>query len=246
MISYLNWRSQHLREEPGVLVGADLTQEWILPWWWEKYRQKNTLPVAFVDFGLSFQMKDWCRERGELVPLRVFDFAATKEEMEAALVEKFESDYGANFWDCRNTWFKKPLALLQSPFSTSLWIDLDCEIRCRVEPLFRYPGLAIAKDQIALNSPYPIYNSGVLLFRRGEKMVEVWAEASLKKSDLFRGDQELLSWLLDQEKFQTTELPAVYNWSRSLGENPDALIYHWHGVNGKKVIRYELNRWSSI
>ncbi|HSX10448.1 MAG TPA: hypothetical protein VLF94_01850 [Chlamydiales bacterium] len=229
----------------GVLVAADISQEWILPWWWEHYKRKNHLPVVFVDLGMSFEKKAWCKERGKLIPLRVFDFAAAREEMEPSLVQKFEEEYGVRFWECRNAWFKKPLACLQSPFDTTLWIDIDCEVRCCVEPLFDFPGFALAKDQIALTSPYQVYNSGVIVFKRSLPLIERWASEAMKKSELFRGDQELLSWMIAEEKVPVTELPPLYNWSRSLGENPEAKIYHWHGINGKKVIRHELHSWNT-
>lgn len=228
----------------GILVGSDLTLEWILPWWWHHYQKNNTIPVAFIDLGLSFEMKEWCRARGELIPLRIFDFAAAREEMDPVLVERFECEYGEGFWESRGAWFKKPFACLASPFERSLWIDIDCEVRGAVAPLFDYPGLAMAKDQIALNLPYPVYNSGVLLFRRGEKWIADWAEEAKRRHDQFRGDQELLSWMIAQKKGQVTELPAIYNWSRTLEDNERAVIYHWHGNGGKGVIRHQMAMWN--
>ncbi len=229
----------------GILLGADITQEWILPWWWRHYSQYNHLPVAFVDFGLSFPMKKWCLERGELIPLRVCDFAAEKPDMDEGLVRQFEADFGSHFWNARNVWFKKPLACLQSPFETTLWLDVDCEVRGSLSSLFTLPGLAMAVDAIAPPRPYLTYNSGVMLFRRPHLFVE-WAAAAHEKSALFRGDQELLSSLIAETHYPITLLDPLYNWSRMLGECDAAQILHWHGENGKKVIRQELSSWAGL
>ena len=81
----------------GIIVGADLTQEWLLPWWWEKYRKNNSYPLAFIDLGMSFEMKDWCRARGEHIPLRVADFAAEREEIDPLTAKNWKENLGPNF-----------------------------------------------------------------------------------------------------------------------------------------------------
>src|SRR5579862_7309437 len=134
---YRRWRTDFNPQKNGIIVGTDLTQEWLLPWWWKHYSAFNAYPVAFVDFGMSDPVKDWCRERGELISLFVADvFVAEREEIDPALVKQMEEACGKEFWPSRHAWFKKPLACLQSPFVKSLWIDLDCEIRGQLDPLF--------------------------------------------------------------------------------------------------------------
>src|SRR5690606_10167073 len=105
----------------GVLVGSDLTLEWALPWWWERYKTYNTHPVAFVDMGLCFEMKEWCKQRGELIRLKIVDFT---EEVEPKLAQEWEEKTGTQFWGSRGAWFKKPFACLSSPFERTLWIDI--------------------------------------------------------------------------------------------------------------------------
>ena len=73
------------------------------------------------------------------------------------------------FWQCRNAWFKKPLACLQSPFKRTIWVDLDCEVRRELGELFALgeQSLALTQDAfVAYSTSYPIYNSGVP-FREG-------------------------------------------------------------------------------
>lgn len=220
----------------GIVVGADVTQEWLLPWWWEHYRRHNNYPVAFIDFGMSSQMKDWCKDRGQHIPLRIADFAAERDQIDPALVDEWEDNFGTQCWDCRNVWFKKPLACLKSPFEKTVWIDLDCEIRKPLKPLFRRQGLAMARDQAV--EPYPVYNSGVIVFDQGSlPLIKEWAKRCVERHSLFRGDQEVFSHMIAERGVEIYELPLRYNWSRCREISPDTVIHHWHGNIGKFIIR---------
>lgn len=242
---YRKWRITGLKDVDGVIVGVDQTQEWLLPWWWDHYKKHNDFPVAFVDFGMSSDKKNWCRERGEFIRLYVADiFVAQKEEIDPTLIREWEAEFGKLFWQGRNAWFKKPLACLQSPFRRSLWIDLDCEIRGVLAPLFsycEYPlGISLVRERGGVD--YPIYNSGVIAFQRENPLVLIWADLGIDKNSSFRGDQELLSWIIAEQGLCVSEMPEAYNWSRCYGDNPDALVYHWHGEFGRSVIRHQINR----
>lgn len=244
---FLNWRSSGLRNEDGIIVGADITQEWILPWWWNHYRKHNSYPVAFVDFGMSSEKKDWCRERGELIPLRVFDdFVKERANVDPTVVHFLEVEFGKEFWACRTVWFKKPLAFLQTPFQRTIWIDLDCEIRGSVQKLFDYAnlnsGFGIVKDQCDtfFNTDYPIYNSGVISYRRNLELVVEWAQNCIEHNCAFRGDQEVLSYLISKRKIPISEISPQYNWNRIQKDHKDSIILHWHGVYGKYVIRNQI------
>lgn len=230
----------------GIIVGSDQTLEWTLPWWWDHYRRWNSFPVVFIDFGLSLEKKRWCEERGERKVLRVVDFA---EEVDAATAQEWEREFGTQFWESRNAWFKKPMACSLSPFKRTLWIDLDCEIRGSLAPLFEYAdrntGFAMAKEQIDVPKTHPIYNSGVIAFRQNHPLLKEWGERCLKESRLFRGDQEVLSALIAEKKIEIDEIPPLYNWSRCLEERADILIHHWHGAYGKEAIRSAVRAMSS-
>src|SRR5580692_7422515 len=136
----------------GILVGADVSQEYLLPWWWDHYSRHNSFPVTWIDFGLSEQMKDWCREKGELISLKICSelFMATQDEVSIKensdlpfeiqirpkYINPFQED--SDLWKARHIWFKKPFALLQSPYKRSIWLDCDCEIRGNIKELFDY------------------------------------------------------------------------------------------------------------
>lgn len=231
----------------GVIVGADISQEWLLPWWWHHYQKHNTHPVAFFDFGMSFTKKQWCQERGTLIPLRMANFAKEKAEMAADSIEKLEKNFGSHFWDSRGAWFKKPFACLKSPFQKTIWIDLDCEVRAAVDGLFQGKELSMALDRFSLKKEkYPSFNSGVIAFRQNEPLVVEWAQFSLSHNHLFRGDDEVFSWMTDNKGYEIPVLDPKWNWSRLLGESEKALIFHWHGPMGKFVIRHAIEKLQEI
>ena len=243
--AYRTWRTQGLRKGDGIIVGSDICQEWLLPWWLENALRHNRYPIAFVDFGLSAEKKQWCRERGELIPLLIADiFVKEREELGSSIIEQWEARYGENFWDFRKAWFKKPLACLQSPFQRTLWIDLDCEILGPLNPVFEaceHPsGIAMVKDQAASPSSFPIYNSGVIAFQRENSIIKEWGDQSFERNGEFRGDQDLLSRIIFEQNFSISELPFIYNWNVGFGTHPDTVICHWLGETGKLALRNQI------
>jgi hypothetical protein len=242
--SYRRWNTDPLLAEEGIIVGSDYAQEWLLPWWWDRYCRFNDYPVAFVDFGLSEEMREWCKSRGHFISLPVADiFVPPKEEIAAASIQKWEAVYGKNMWESRNAWFKKPLACLQSRYRKTLWIDLDCEIKGSLKGIF---GLCdAAKIVIAREDHFAErknYNSGVIGFHKDIAIMEDWADLAVENPGEFPGDQEALSHLILQQKPSLAQLPPIYNWSRCSEENSDAVIVHWHGKYGKLVIAHQLGR----
>lgn len=236
--------------DKGVLVGCDVKQEWLLSWWWGHfYKHNREYRVAFADFGMSEQARGWCKERGELIAIA--EVAVAKPVDKIANWEKLWRDEGRSgeIWMQRTRCFQKPAAMVQSPFHRTLWIDLDCEIRGDLEPIFSIP-LSSAKmgaaswESNALFSPtneiihkYPYYNSGVVLFEKDSSILHRWAEAILEGGALACTDDELLSFLAVRFQIPVTHLPILYNWEvLRFGFNPDALIFHWMNENGKEAI----------
>lgn len=223
-------------ETIGVVVGCDRKQEWLLPWWWSHYSAHNTHPVAFADFGMSDKALAWCKERGECIA-PVFPEAAEESAIATSLKQQWEERYGRGIWFCRSAWFKKPLAVLNSPFSIGLWLDLDCQVRGKLDPLFnslfgadiglvREPGGPEEKN----------YNAGVIVFRKKAEILYRWAEEATEHNAHYAGDQEALCQAIMAHSPALIELPFHYNWLRVLGPNPDALIYHFTGGTGKLEI----------
>jgi hypothetical protein len=216
----------------GIVVGCDQNQEWLLPWWWKHYSEHNSYPVAFVDFGMSEKAVAWVSERGQYIKLPA---TAPLKEISPELLAEWNSTS-----EQRAAWFKKPFACLHSPSPMSIWIDLDCEIRGGLEPLFNilaFGDLALVqtlterllRKQTSLLPEYTIYNSGVMPFRRDACIISRWVEETMHRSGDFLGDQDLLSWLIHTHRPTFIELSAIYNWHVGLGANPEAVMVHYAG-----------------
>ncbi|MES2199735.1 MAG: hypothetical protein V4489_06170 [Chlamydiota bacterium] len=243
--NFCKWSTEKPLAEKGFIVAADTTQEWLLPWWWENYTKYNDLPVAFVDLGLSKEMKNWCKERGRYIHLFVPDaFLLEKASFPKEHIDHWETLHGKKFWESRNAWFKKPLACLQSPFEKNVWMDLDCEVKGYLGDIFSVPlpsySVAAAKEH--LPNKDPSINSGVILFQKNTPLIETWAEESLKNNSLYFGDQDSLYALILKNHPPMADLPLTYNWSRLNQNNEDALVVHWHGNTGKMVISHQIQK----
>ena len=230
----------------GVLCGAEKSQEWLLPWWWSRYREHNAFPVTFFDFGMSEEMKTWCAERGELCSIELeHSCISSRDSIDPNLIKEWESLYGWTVWNSRRTWFKKPFAFLNSHYEKAIWMDLDCEVLGPLKSLFSHfdshSELALvrdyASDHLPRLDPGVRYNGGVVVFQHGASIIEKWAGGALHQNHLFGGDDSLLSHLIHKHQLNVVELPEIYNWRMVRGLNLNAVILHWIGNGGKAYIR---------
>lgn len=225
----------------GVLVASDRAFEWALCWWFTHYQKHNELPIGFIDLGLSPPMKKWCKKRGIFLPLPVEDFTELS-------TQKFSKEHGIPrgnpLIESRSCWFKKPFACLHSPFEETLWLDIDCEVRGSISPLYSYiekgNGFTIGLDAHDFFSPFPYYNSGVIGFRQQHPLLSAWADLCRHHNDLFLGDQDALSYAIYQRGGEVQTFPQKYNWSRKKKGSNKAVIRHWHGPEGKQAIKNTL------
>ncbi len=217
----------------GILVGCDQVREWLLPWWWENYRQENDLPVAFADFGMSKKAQAWCRKKGTIYSLPIERRVATKGEISPFLAKKWEKSISP-FWELRQAWFKKPSALLHSPFLQTIWIDLDCEILSSLNPIYEYLD---KEHTMGLARTGNVYNSGVIVFANGSPILQKWAEISLAKNHKFLSDQNALTHVISKGKWEIREIPELYNWQMYKGIPIGAKVLHWSAQWGKDYIK---------
>ncbi len=226
------------------MVGTNCSQEWLLEWWWKHYSKHNRYPVVFVNFGMmSEEKKRWCKKRGELLRLPIADIILkTRDEIDPQLVTIWEKSFGSNFWEAREVWFKKPFALLQSPFQTTLWLDLDCEVRGPLDDLFsrveKHPSQFGMVEDLRIRGFYnvPIYNGGVIAFGR-IPLIEKWVEQVFTRNQEFWAEQELISHLIVEEGILIDQMPQIYNAGHVSGGLKNALIYHWCGLDGKRELK---------
>jgi hypothetical protein len=230
--------------EYGVIVGCDERLEWILPWWWSHYSVHSVYPVTFIDFGMSDEALGWCRKRGEVLSPDFHPIPACPEGLSLEMRAAWAHRYGEGVWQVRAAWLKKPFALLHSPYRIGAWLDLDCQVKGSLTPLFQVldkgADLAIAKDRFqALSFSFPgetHYNSGVIVFRQGAKILQQWVDTTLHQHDQLPGDQEILSRAIFLHEPSIVELEPIYNWYRAWGINEKAVIHHFCGGLGKREI----------
>ncbi len=238
-------------KKDGVLVGCDQNQEWMLKWWWNNYSTFNTLPVAFIDFGMSKSAKLWCKSKGSLISISIdkkhFD---TEERSNPSLKKNWEASYSGSVWPLRKIWHLKAFGLAKTPFLRSIWTDIDCEILGNIEPILEFSensiGFGVAEEsersqnanrKLQLLKPEEIgYNSGVLAFKKTSPLLAKWTENTLKWHLEFMGDQDILNRTIFLEKLSVSKIPNIYNWRMTDGENQSAIIIHWVAERGKQEI----------
>ncbi len=201
----------------GVVTGCDAKYEWMLPWWLDHYNKHNSYPVYFANFGMSSDAVEWCQKHGHVVDL---SFSCPRKK----------------------NWFKKPLAILSCPFKRTFWIDLDCEIRGDITPMFGYVGKGITVT-LDPHNPWvktkPVIASGVVGVKHSHPLILKWGVKCMAGARV-RGDQEVLNEIMHTRRDQITIMPPEYQWLRIDGDSPKAVIMHWTGAKGSDHIRGEL------
>jgi hypothetical protein len=214
----------------GIVVGSDEVQEWLLPWWWKYYSLHNDYPVAFVDFGMSKKAKAWCRQKGTLIPFSKRSFPKATPN----LAKEIGVWRTTNYPKWRRMTLQKPFAMMLSPFDTSIWIDLDCEICESLSPLFK--NFPKKKHFAAATDRHDKYNSGLILFRKNSPILAKWALHC--KSAPFKGDDFALNDLAEKEPLDIELIPRAWNWLMTNGFHPLAKVCHWASEGGKNFIKY--------
>jgi hypothetical protein len=246
--------------ERGILTGCDAAQEWLLPWWYRHLRAHSDDPVAFADFGMSEEARRWAAERGRVIDATQLPFELQPVPLNRGVIGFSEAEELG--WQgmeravahLRQAWFKKPLACVQFPFEQTVWLDLDCEVRGPLEPLFHVLWLtqfdvAIAREPIRDPNPSSIlqrrllpgeetYNSGVIAFRRNAPLIRGWYERAARSSGEFTGDQDALSREIFLTRAPLYTLPDAYNY-RSPAPDPHAVIIHY-AAQRKEEIRAQI------
>lgn len=232
----------------GILTGCNETQEWMLKWWWENYSKHNTLPVTFVDFGMSKSARMWCEKRGNILPIPQYKLQTAKKAPWADKVP-------GNVWNNRKLWFSKPLAFLQTPYETTLWTDIDCQILKNIEPMFSLAevpdGFASSYDK-AQNEKYfqdhsilkckvKCYQVGVLVFKRHSKVISNWVKYCYTQNNQEYSEQSALSHILHENNFDITHFSDNYNWFQPDMKNPHAMIVHHTGDFNKRRLMSTIN-----
>jgi len=221
----------NFNKEVGFVVGCDANQEWMLDWWMENYSKHNKLPVAIANFGMSSKKLKKYKPITEII-----DLTSIKTKL---------------------PWFKKPLAIVNSPFKKTCLVDIDCEVLKPLDSIFNYLDehhVCVTKDPLNtyckkyITSEQIPMATGVVVAYSNNELIKEWAERCVGEEDI-RGDQEVFNNILTErlkKKILSTKIriiPDNYQWLRiyeMVRKNPEAYIIHWTGPDGKKIIKEKL------
>lgn len=229
------------QEQRGVVIAANKAVESLIPWWWKHYSNHANLPVTIFDLGLSEEGRNRCKKIGNLLPFsRPMDFVKPREKVADKTRNFWEKHWSPTLWHKRKAWFAKPFLMMDSPYTESLFIDLDCRIQGEITPLFDFlskgKGFAIVKHQF-LEGFY--HNSGVFACEPHSPILTLWANECIKRSHLHMGDEDALHHLILTQKLPLTFFPLTYNHPYLFAGGEKAIIQHFLGLEGKKKIFLE-------
>jgi hypothetical protein len=244
-------------EGAGVIAGCDESQEWLLYWFYSHFRKHNpTCPIAFADFGMSSQARKWCLKHGTLFKVPELSNSIPEQSgfsFQGDLWEEWKLDR-SQLWPERLVWNRKPLAIAQSPFERTLWLDLDCQVRGDLTALLSTPLSSSGMGATPSNDFFNVkilsngmvflvekFNSGVILTNNNSILLK--QAASLIYGIIsFHTEERFLSFLADKNQLEITRISHQYNWPvHSWGENGEAIIYHWLGKAAKIRLKSLIN-----
>ena len=214
----IKWAHETHNGEKGVVTGCDKHCEWMLEWWWDNYKEHNSYPVTWADFGMSNEAKSWCAKKGDVLNLQ--------------------------FKSGTRNWFKKPLAILGCVYERVIWTDLDCEIRSNLKPLFEYSdkfGVTLDPHTPWCKNNKPVASGVVSTHHKNDLTLE-WAKQCMTRTRV-RGDQEVLNLIISDEKLRKDTInimPPEHQWLRIDGDKDGVIMMHWTGSRGKDIIRKQL------
>jgi len=231
----------------GVMVATDQNLEWMLPWWVYHFKKHSSLPIAFVDLGMSEEKKAFCEQHGTLISIepKQFPFDPNRIE-ELSNHGVFDISNLNQVLPTRNAWLLKPFALLTSPFEKTLWIDIDCEVLQPIDPLFLESGFVCMKesnDSLNFNikrkmipemSAY--YNSGIILYENRHPLLLAWVKEIEENSSYYLGDQDALSVIIKNFNYPIDTFPETCHRFYHEEIFDATLICHYCGIKGKKEV----------
>ena len=238
----------------GVLVGCDQRQEWLLKWWWERYKEENDYPVAFCDFGMSPGAKAWCKSKGmmiEQLPKEIKKINFSKVDDNAPWLQRIPS----YLWDRRAIWLTKPFTFPMSPFDKTIWIDLDCHVKKSLKPLFTLPlssdgfAISLSRDKATREAQFmqiidlgvQALQTGVIVFTKDSPILKEWLERTVKNFYNEFSEETILSHIAHEEKYAFTYFSNDYNWTTPDKPNPNATIIHYAGPRAKRQVMEQIS-----
>jgi hypothetical protein len=219
MSSWLN-PEHKVEAEYGVVTIVAREQSNLLPWWWNNYCKHNTKPVTFILL--------------EPIP-EVITLAETLGSVKVMnkVTEKI------------NGWFRKPFALVRTPYRKTLYIELDIEVRGCIDTMFpQDERIYIKEDTFAPKCwlpkeirEIPQMNAGLIGYNYSEPLIEEWCHGIVASKKRYRGDQEYLNMAIHYTNAydRVDRYLPVHCRLRLEGEG-ECIMKHHTGPEGKEDI----------
>ena len=150
----------------------------------------------------------------------------------------------------------KPFAMLMTPYASTLWLDIDCEVLTDLSDLWQLiendPSIHITpwheksqkvyREKRVIHGAEKALNSGVVGYSWGCPYMLEWAAQTLIQHAYFLTDEDLLSRISFLNEWPLNYLDTLYNWMpHELGYESRAKIYHWMGQSGKTLLSLRMN-----
>lgn len=231
--------------DKGVLTGCDQRQEYLLKWWWKHYSKHNTYPVTFCDFGMSLSARKWCESKGNVIEQKTVPLKNLSKNVENA---PWKDTLFPLMWNHREAWFQKAFAQLQSPYQNSIWLDLDCEVKKNLMPLYNMvqtgDGFAIAHYELSetekahkrklIRSEVTGVQAGVFAYRKDSPVIPAWIDWCKANHSHDFSDESCLSHLLHEKNYDIAYMSRNFNWTQVEIANQQALILHHASATRKR------------
>lgn len=216
--------------------------ELFLPWWFDHIQKHNTLPVAIIDYGLSEFGKRVAQNIGLLIEKKPISIDECQEAPSKA--------FPTFRHEARKLYMYKPFGLASSPFEHTIWLDVDCKVRCDLTQMFDTPGFKIAltsvdgqkwaqEHQVFSAADTPLFNTGVLVVEKNSPVLQSWCNKTLQDSASYVLEDVLLSELIATENLPITILPSTYNTHWKCADTTTKIV-HFMNHYGKAVILQEM------
>ncbi|PCI77178.1 hypothetical protein COB21_03325 [Candidatus Aerophobetes bacterium] len=241
--------------DQGIITGCDYKQEWMLKWWLYHAKKNSRLPLSVIDFGMSKSAKIFLQSR-----VHIIDGSKALNPFLKPSSYIFPSNWPENWkqdaTSQRPFYFAKILATQLSPYTQSLWVDVDCKIIENPIGAFAYideaQGLSMALDdpQTALrwkkeNLIRPVsiaYQAGVIAFNKNSPLMEKWRSLCINLYNKEYSEQTALSNHLLENNLCINTMPSFFNHLRPQ-ENIRASIAHYGGQWHKLCLLREITNF---
>ena len=144
----------------------------------------------------------------------------------------------------------------RSPYQHTIWLDIDCEVLCDIEPLFDYctsnlqfsavrslpAGQIWAYNNQFLKPGQVHYNGGVIAYDRNSQLLEKWTEQTQLASEHYFADDIAFSAIIAEQNLVMDEIPKEYNRPWHVADRSRDHVIHWKGPSGQfQLLTYVMN-----